>query len=56
MTQHVMDGHDFFEGIRAQLIDKDRAPKWRPASLAAVSDEVVEGYFAPIGTRELRFD
>ena len=35
-------GHDFYEGIRAAIIDKDRAPKWQPATLAEVSDTWVE--------------
>ena len=39
--------HDFVEGIRAQVIDKDRNPKWSPASLAAVTTADVEAYFAP---------
>lgn len=40
--------HDLVEGIRAQLIDKDRNPKWSPAQLAAVTAADVEGYFAPV--------
>jgi len=40
--------HDLVEGIRAQLIDKDRNPQWSPASLAAVSSADVEAYFAPV--------
>jgi enoyl-CoA hydratase len=40
--------HDLVEGIRAQLIDKDRNPKWSPATLAAVSTADVEAYFAPL--------
>jgi len=55
LTQHVMAGHDFYEGVRAMLIDKDQAPRWRPATLAEVSDLVIDAYFAPIGDRELRF-
>jgi len=55
MTQHVMAGHDFFEGIRALLVDKDQKPRWQHASLEAVTDEEVESYFAGIGERELRF-
>ena len=39
--------HDFVEGIRAQLVDKDRNPSWSPASLAGVTDSDVEAYFAP---------
>ena len=40
--------HDLVEGIRAQLIDKDRNPKWSPATLAAVTAADVEAYFAPV--------
>jgi enoyl-CoA hydratase len=40
--------HDLVEGIRAQLVDKDRNPKWSPASLAEVSTADVEAYFAPV--------
>ena len=39
--------HDLVEGIRAQIIDKDRDPKWSPASLAAVTEEDVLSYFEP---------
>ena len=55
LTQHVMAGHDFYEGIRAMLIDRDRKPQWRPASLAEVTNGMVDGHFAPIGDRELQF-
>jgi enoyl-CoA hydratase len=46
--------HDFVEGTRAMVIDKDRNPKWSPASLAAVTAADVEAYFAP-ADRELEF-
>lgn len=39
--------HDFVEGIRAQLVDKDRNPRWSPASMTAVTEQDVEAYFAP---------
>ena len=39
--------HDLVEGIRAQLVDKDRNPQWSPASLGQVSAADVEAYFAP---------
>jgi enoyl-CoA hydratase len=55
LTQHVMAAHDFYEGVRAMLIDKDQAPRWHPATLAEVSDSMVDSYFAPIGSRELCF-
>ncbi|MBT2514840.1 enoyl-CoA hydratase/isomerase family protein [Arthrobacter sp. ISL-30] len=48
-----LEGPDFREGIRAQVVDKDRNPRWRPASLAEVSTDIVEGFFAPLGEREL---
>jgi enoyl-CoA hydratase len=40
--------HDLVEGIRARVVDKDRDPKWSPASLAAVSAHDVEAFFAPV--------
>jgi enoyl-CoA hydratase len=39
--------HDLVEGIRAQLVDKDRNPKWSPPSLAAVTQDNVDAYFVP---------
>jgi enoyl-CoA hydratase len=56
MTQHVMAGHDFFEGIRALLVEKDNRPRWEHASLEAVSAGEVARYFDSLGERELRFD
>ncbi|MCD4849970.1 enoyl-CoA hydratase/isomerase family protein [Arthrobacter sp. AK01] len=46
-------GPDFREGIRAQVVDKDRNPQWKPPTLADVRTSDVEGYFAPLGEREL---
>jgi enoyl-CoA hydratase len=40
--------HDLVEGIRAQVVDKDRNPKWSPASLAAVNGADLEAFFAPV--------
>lgn len=51
-----VQSHDFLEGVRAVIIDKDNAPAWKPARLEDVSDEDVEGYFAPLGADELNFD
>ncbi|TQF04032.1 enoyl-CoA hydratase/isomerase family protein [Kitasatospora acidiphila] len=39
--------HDFVEGIRAQVVDKDRNPRWSPATLAGVTAEEVARHFAP---------
>jgi enoyl-CoA hydratase len=48
MVNRVIAGHDFYEGVRATIIDKDGAPKWQPDSLAAVSDKDIDAYFAPL--------
>jgi enoyl-CoA hydratase len=40
--------HDLVEGIRAQIIDKDRNPRWSPATLAAVTAADIDAYFAPV--------
>jgi enoyl-CoA hydratase len=46
LANRVLVSHDFREGIRAALLDKDRNPRWEPASLAGVGD--LESYFAPL--------
>jgi enoyl-CoA hydratase len=48
-------GHDFIEGIRAQIVDKDRNPTWRPDKLADVTPQIVEAHFKPVGALELNF-
>ncbi|WP_435243798.1 enoyl-CoA hydratase/isomerase family protein [Streptomyces cucumeris] len=45
---------DLVEGIRAQVIDKDRDPRWRPATLAQVTDDDVRRFFTPLGEAGLR--
>lgn len=45
LAQHFMQGHDFYEGIRARLVDKDNAPRWDPADIHAISEGVVAAYF-----------
>ncbi|MEE4492971.1 enoyl-CoA hydratase/isomerase family protein [Streptomyces sp. BE230] len=44
---------DLVEGVRAQIVDKDRNPRWSPAGLAEVTEEDVARYFAPLGDAEL---
>jgi enoyl-CoA hydratase len=48
VVSRVVYGHDFYEGIRAVIIDKDNRPRWEPATLADVSAETVERHFAPL--------
>jgi enoyl-CoA hydratase len=55
LSQSLMKGHDFYEGIRAALIDKDRKPQWNPARVAEVRDQEVEAAFASLGERDLVF-
>lgn len=55
MVNRIMTGHDFFEGTRAVVIDKDQKPKWQPPTLDAVGEDVVGSYFEPLD-RELQTD
>ncbi len=55
MTQAVMAGCDFFEGVRAALVDKDGLPVWNPATLGGVDEALVERHFEPLGAQDLDF-
>ena len=54
IVSRIVHGHDFYEGVRAVIVDKDNAPRWRPAVLAEVTDAEVERHFASLGDDELR--
>lgn len=54
VSQAFMAGHDFFEGVRATILDKDNAPRWSPARLEDVTRDMVDACFAPLDD-ELRF-
>ncbi|WP_083606119.1 enoyl-CoA hydratase/isomerase family protein [Psychrobacter sp. Cmf 22.2] len=45
MAIHFMDTDDFYEGVRAVLVDKDGSPKWVPSKLEALTDSDIEQYF-----------
>ena len=47
-TMHAVAGTELAEGIRAQLIDKDRNPQWTPAQLTDVTDDAVQAFFGPV--------
>jgi len=50
------EGHDFPEGVRALLLDKDKSPKWSPARVEDVSADSIEAYFAPLASGDLDLD
>lgn len=47
-TMHAVAGTELAEGIRAQLIDKDRNPQWSPIRLEDVTDAQVHSFFEPV--------
>lgn len=44
----VVQRHDFLEGVRAVIVDKDNAPKWSPATLEGVTEAMLDEIFAPL--------
>jgi enoyl-CoA hydratase len=53
LVHRFMAGHDFREGVRAAIIEKDNRPRWQPARLEDVSGADLDGYFAPLPSGEL---
>lgn len=49
IVRRVMEGRDFYEGVRALIVDKDKAPLWSPASIEGVSESEIAKYFEPLG-------
>ena len=45
LASHFMQDHDFYEGVRALLVDKDKSPKWQPSTLEQVTVAKVATYF-----------
>lgn len=55
IVSRICRGHDFYEGVRATIIDKDQSPHWRPAAEDPLDPAAIEAYFAPLGGDELDF-
>ena len=52
LAAHICQRHDFLEGVRALLIDKDNAPQWDPATPEGVTDHMLDTIFAPLPEAE----
>jgi enoyl-CoA hydratase len=56
LVPRFLAGHDFREGIRALIVDKDDRPDWRPGRLEDVSAADVDAYFRPLPGGDLQLD
>jgi enoyl-CoA hydratase len=54
IVTRICRGHDFYEGVRATIVDKDNRPQWRPAAGQRPADADIDAYFAPLGADELK--
>lgn len=52
IVSRLARGHDFYEGVRAVLVDKDNAPRWNPARLEDVNAAAVADHFAPLAPEQ----
>ena len=56
IASRIARGHDFYEGVRAVIIDKDKCPRWNPATIEGIESATIDSYFAPLHDGELDFD
>jgi enoyl-CoA hydratase len=56
IAEHMIRGHDFYEGVRAVILDKDNAPRWNPATIEALSGNEIDRYFQPTPDSERLFE
>lgn len=52
IVSRIVKAGDFYEGVRAMIIDKDRKPEWSPATLSEIDPDSVAAYFQPLGDAE----
>jgi enoyl-CoA hydratase len=52
LASRIVTSHDFLEGVRAVIVEKDNRPAWDPATLAGMTDAMVEALFAPLPAGE----
>jgi enoyl-CoA hydratase len=52
LASRIVRSHDFLEGVRAVIVDKDNHPAWDPATLAGMTDDMVDALFAPLAAGE----
>ncbi len=55
MVNKVMNDHDFYEGVRALIIDKDNNPSWKPSSISEVEENFVDKFFSSLDD-DLKFN
>ena len=53
ICQAMMDRHDFYEGVRANLVDKDRDPKWKPITIDLLEEKLIDDHFKKLEDKEL---
>ena len=54
MVQRCQASGDFYEGVRAMLVDKDRNPQWKPSNLDKVDEIWVNHFFEPLHEKDLK--
>ena len=52
VSARMIHRHDFIEGVRAVIVDKDNSPRWDPDSLAGVGEEMLDAIFAELPSDE----
>ena len=53
ICQAMMNRHDFYEGVRANLVDKDRDPKWKPITVDLLEEKLIDDHFKNLEEKEL---